>query len=128
MNKDKKAFTDDAAEEFETSWTLENAMHVVRHPTVDARIWAEAVEWLLLYGPEEIQEILRSASLYAAGVHFPDLKPAGCTPAGDLCYSLAEIASALRIDSDQALLLLKEKEQSHGVRHGFDEDEVYKLQ
>ena len=32
-------------------WDLESAMKVLTHDSVDSKLWAEAVEWLILYGP-----------------------------------------------------------------------------
>ena len=31
---------------FKEEWTVESAMAILSHPTVDSEIWAEAVEWL----------------------------------------------------------------------------------
>jgi hypothetical protein len=70
--------------EFKKEWTLENAMEILQHPTVDSKIWAEAVEWLLLYGPPEVKEKLSEASGYATGKEFPDLKPEGFVGDGEL--------------------------------------------
>ena len=36
-------------------WTEETAMKILQNPTVDSKLWAEAVEWLILFGPEEDQ-------------------------------------------------------------------------
>ena len=43
---------------FAQQWTLESALAVLEHPTVDSKLWAEAVEWLLVYGPPEVRELL----------------------------------------------------------------------
>ena len=43
-------------------WDVDSAMAVLNHKTVDAKIWAEAVEWLILYGPDNIREILLNSS------------------------------------------------------------------
>ena len=43
---------------FAEQWTVESAMRIVQHPTVDSELWASAVEWLLLHGPPEIRELL----------------------------------------------------------------------
>ncbi|MBM9603161.1 hypothetical protein [Desulfopila inferna] len=128
MKKEKISGPEEDNLEFRESWTLENAMQVVQHPTVDAKLWAEAVEWLLLYGPEEIKEMLLSASMYATGEQFPDLKATGCTREGELCYDIAEIARALGVEEAEAQRILREKEKSHGTRHGFDVSETTKIQ
>ena len=33
---------------FKQEWTVDSAMEILQHPTVDSKLWAEAVEWLLL--------------------------------------------------------------------------------
>jgi hypothetical protein len=128
MTKDKSSPSNHGSPEFQESWNLELAMYVLHHPTADAKIWAEAVEWLLLYGPEDIQEVLLSASMYATSEHFPNLKASGCTQDGELCYDIAEIAKALEIDVAEAQRILVEKEKSHGKRHGFEESETNTIQ
>ena len=40
--------------DFKDEWDLDTALKVVQNKTVDSKLWAEAVEWLLLYGPPEI--------------------------------------------------------------------------
>ena len=107
---------------------MDAALYVVQHPTVDAKIWADAVEWLLLYGPEEIQEVLLSASMHATRQQFPDLKTVGCTAGGDPCYDIAEMAQSLDIDIDEARRILHLKEKNHGIRHSFDSSETTKIQ
>lgn len=128
MKEDQKFETYKEDDSFQESWTLESALRILKHPTVDAKIWAEAVEWLLLHGPEEIREHLLKASLYATGKHFPGLKTAGCNTEGEVCYSIEEIARQLDIDIDEARSIIEEKERSHNRRHGFTEDETTKLQ
>lgn len=103
-------------------------MKILRHPTVDSWIWAEAVEWLLMYGPPEIQEQLGVAAGYATGKEFPDLKPKGCTREGELVYSVAEIAHALGISEEEAAEVIAEKQRKHGVRQLFDRQSTRKVQ
>ena len=114
--------------EFKEEWTVESAMEIVQHPTVDSRIWAEAVEWLLLYGPPEIREMLKGASGYAAGKEFPDLKAQGFTAEGDIVYSIAEIAKVLGISEEEAADMIAEKEMKHGMLHRLDEQDSKKVQ
>ena len=82
--------------DFKQEWTVESALKILQHPTVESKIWAEAVEWLMLYGPPEIKEMLSTASSYATSKEFPDLKPEGFTEDGDPVYSVSQVAKALR--------------------------------
>jgi hypothetical protein len=114
--------------DFRQEWTVETALEILQHPTVDSQIWASAVEWLLLYGPPEIQELLQEASAHATGESFPDLKPQRYGPDGSPCYDIAELARSLGISEEEARTQLLEKEMKHGIRHGFDETETHRLQ
>ena len=107
---------------------METAMEILQHPTVDSKIWSEAVEWLLLYGPPEVQELLQQASGHATRDSFPDLTPVGFTADGEPCYSVAELAKSLNISEQQAAEILAEKEQQHGIRQLFEEEETTGMQ
>ena len=113
---------------FAQEWTLESALAVLNHPTVDSKLWAEAVEWLLVYGPPEVRELLTAASGHATRASFPELKPQGYGPDGSPCYDIAELASSLGISEEEAREQLAAKEEKHGVRHGFDEEDTTGLQ
>ncbi|WP_028318529.1 hypothetical protein [Desulfobulbus elongatus] len=113
---------------FAEQWTVESAMRIVQHPTVDSELWASAVEWLLLHGPPEIRELLAQASCHATGAQFPELKPRRFAPDGSPCYDLAELARSLGISEEEARKQLQEKERQHGVRHGLSEDDTTALQ
>ena len=113
---------------FQHQWTVESAMEILQHPTVDSAIWAEAVEWLLLYGPPEIKTMLQEASGQATQTSFPELKAQRYTPDGSPCYDIADLAQVLGIPEEEAQAQLKEKEIKHGVRHGYAEDDTTGLQ
>lgn len=113
---------------FKEEWTVESAMAILSHPTVDSEIWAEAVEWLLIYGPSEVKELLQQASGHATSKQFPDLKPQRFGPDGSPCYDITELAQHLGISEEEARNQLLEKEMKHGIQHGFDEDETMPLQ
>lgn len=113
---------------FREKWTAAAAMEILAHPTVDSRLWAEAVEWLLLYGPPEIRALLQEASGYAAGLEFPDLKVAGMNGAGDPVYSIAALAQMLGISEEEAAAMLARQEQRHGISHCFGEEDITKVQ
>lgn len=114
--------------EFSKEWDLEMAMAVLENKTVDSKTWAEAVEWLLLYGPPNIKELLGKASDTATEEYFPDLKPSGYSPDGEPVYDLQDIADSLGITKEEAAEKLAEKEIKQGVRHLFDESETFKIQ
>jgi hypothetical protein len=109
-------------------WTLESAMEILQHPTVDSRIWAEAVEWLMMYGPPEIREMLQRASGYATEKEFPELRPQGFDEDGEPVYSVAEIARALDISEEEASEIIAEKEAKHGTLHRLGDKETKKIQ
>ena len=113
--------------DFKKEWTVESAMEILQHPTVDSKIWAEAVEWLLLYGPPEIREKLSEASSYATSQEFPELKPQGFSEDGEPVYSIAEVAQALGI-SEEAAEIIAEKQQKHGMQQLFDKQNTKKMQ
>ena len=114
--------------EFKKEWNVDNAMEILQHPTVDSKVWAEAVEWLLLHGPPEIKEMLSDASSFATGKEFPELKPQGFAGDGELVYSVGEIAQALGISEEEAAEIIAEKQQKHGVQQLFDEQSTKKVQ
>lgn len=109
-------------------WDLESAMAVLQHQTVDAKLWAEAVEWLLLYGPPEIQELLAQASTTATNESFPELKATGYTRDGQPCYDIKAIARSLNISEKEATEIIAQKEFDHDTRYFYDKKETYKVQ
>lgn len=113
---------------FETAWTLDTAMEILQHPTVDSKTWAEAVEWLLIYGPPNIKEILGQASSHATNTSFPELQPKGYDADGSPCYSISDIASALKITEEDAAQLIAEKQAKHDIPHLVDAQHTTKLQ
>ena len=106
--------------EFKDLWDLESAMQVLEHKTVDSKLWAEAVEWLLHYGPPEIRQLLLDASELATGTTFPDLKPTHYTAEGQPCYDISALAKTLGITENQTREILQRKEQEE------DEDQIAK--
>ena len=114
--------------ELKDEWDVESAMAVLKHPTVDAKLWAEAVEWLILYGPEETRQLLLEASGTATHHCFPDLKAKGYAPDGQPCYTVEDLAKSLNITIDEAREMIKEKEKQHKIHHFIDESETMKVQ
>lgn len=97
--------------EFKDLWDLESAMQVLMHKTVDSRLWAEAVEWLLQFGPPEIQQLLLDASETAMHSTFPDLKPSHYTHDGQPCYDIDALARSLGVKKSAVIEILKQKDQ-----------------
>lgn len=114
--------------DFKEEWTLESAMEILQHPTVDSKIWAEAVEWLMLYGPPEVKEMLKAASNYATSKEFPDLKPQGFDENGDPVYSVSEIAEALKISEEEAAEMIAKKQEQHGIQQILSSMDTKKVQ
>ena len=114
--------------ELKDQWDVDSAMEVLRHQTVDAKLWAEAVEWLILYGPEEIRQLLLQSSGTATHECFPELKAKGYAADGQPCYSVEDLARSMNIDEEEAKEILKEKEKAHNIHHFIDEDETMKVQ
>lgn len=127
MKTEKKTLDIPDSSDFQNSWTVENAMYILNHPTVDSETWSEAVEWLLLYGPEEVKEMLHSASDHATKTHFPDLKPKGYNDNGEPIYDIDEIAKLLGIDKDDVKSLLTKKESLHKKQHQFSDEDKRKI-
>ena len=100
--------------EFKDLWDLESAMQVLGHKTVDGKLWAEAVEWLLQCGPPEIRQLLLDASEIATGTAFPEMKPTHYTPEGQPCYDISVLAKSLGITEEQTRDILRRKEQNEG--------------
>jgi len=114
--------------DFKEQWDVASAMKVLQHPTVDSDLWAEAVEWLLIYGPPEVKELLSQASGYATGASYPELEPLGYDHQGNPCYSVAQLAEALGISEEEAQSFIEEKEKKHGVTHRVEPDDTSSLQ
>ena len=94
---------------FKDEWNLESALKVLQHPTVDSQLWAEAVEWLLLFGPPSIQKILLDASQTATEIEFPNLKPSHYTDDGLPVYDVARLADMLGVTEEEVLEIISRK-------------------
>ncbi len=107
--------------DFRDHWDLDTAMTVLQNKTVDSKLWAEAVEWLLLYGPPEIVDMLLKASSHATNNTFPELQVRNYTHDGQPCYDVKEIARSLGITEQEAVEIIARKEQFHSKPHFFDD-------
>lgn len=99
--------------EFKELWDLKGAMKVLENETVDSKLWAEAVEWLILYGPPEIKDLLLAASATATNSSFPDLKPTHFTASGQPVYDVKALAENLGVSEDEVRKILEKKEKIH---------------
>lgn len=113
--------------EFKKQWDLDMAMTVLAHQTVDSETWAEAVEWLMLYGPPHVQDMLNQASHIATSQYFPELKPSGYNPDGTPLYDIEALAKALNISTDEVYEKLRTKEQLQQTRHLFGDGDAMKI-
>ena len=113
---------------FKEQWNLEMALTVLTSETVGSDTWAEAAKWLMLYGPPELQDIMRQASNVATKSCFPQLEPECYTDNGEPCYDIAKIAEALGVSRKEALEMMLELEDEVGIQHIFDSSETTKLQ
>ena len=115
-------------DDFRQQWDVEMAMAVLENKTVDSKLWAEAVEWLLLYGPPQVREILSQASSMATREHFPELQPTGYSPDGQPCYDVRKLAESLGVSPEDIMKKLGEMEIRQEAIHLYSEDEVHKIQ
>ena len=102
--------------EFKELWDLESAMKVLTNETADSKLWAEAVEWLMLYGPPEIQQILVDASAKATSAAFPELQPRSYAADGQPYYDIVNLAESLGISEKEAKQILQKKTSEHPLQ------------
>jgi hypothetical protein len=95
--------------DFKELWDLDSAMQVLTNNEAEAKLWAQAVEWLLLYEPPEIRDILLAASSAATSSAFPQLKPSHYSPDGRPFYHVRDLASNLHMSEEEARKLLAKK-------------------
>jgi hypothetical protein len=108
--------------EFKDLWNLESAMEILTHESVDGKVWAEAVKWLILHGPEEIRQLLLEASSLATSTSFPELKPSYFTSDGQPFYDIKDLAKSLNISEVEVRELLKRKEIEYAGLHFFGDN------
>lgn len=107
--------------EFKSLWDLESALKVLESETVDSKVWAEAVEWLILYGPPKIRQILLDASASATALSFPDLKPSYFTADGEAVYDIESLATTLGLEEDEVKQILGRKNADYLTTHDFND-------
>lgn len=119
--------TEGAVDDFKEQWDLEMALSVLGSETVDARLWAEAVKWLLLYGQPELREVLAAASATSFAQCFPGVRVSGHSDSGQPYYALADLAGALGIPLAEAAERLVELQSTLGVEFLVEDGRVYKV-
>ena len=105
---------------FKDEWDLDTALEILQNKTVDSKLWAEAVEWLLLYGPPEIVAVLLKASGQATEDTFPELQPSSFTDDGQPYYNIKEIAQSLGISEEEVREIIARKEMMISGGHFFN--------
>ena len=113
---------------FKEQWDLEMALEVLKNRSVESKVWSDAAKWIMLYGPPELQEVLRQASSIAINSYFPQLEPERYTDSGEPCYDINKIAEALGVTKQEALEKIAEMENEQGVQHLFDASETENIQ
>jgi len=108
----------------ETDWNLKDAMAVILNPTVDSRTWAEAVEWMMLYGPPGAREAIEMASISATCNCLPEIKPDGINREGELCYNIAGLARAMGMSEDEVGEKLNRLQAEKNRQFIFAKDET----
>ena len=113
---------------FREQWDIEMALEVLKNQSVESSTWSEAAKWIMLYGPPELQEVLRQASSIAINSCFPQLEPERYTDSGEPCYDINKIAEALGVTKQEALEKIAEMENEQGIQHLFDASETENIQ
>lgn len=114
--------------DFRDQWNIEMAMQVLVSDSIDSATWAEAVKWLILYGPIELQQVLLDASSHATGAYFPELKPAAFSREGEPLYRVDHLAEVLGADPENLKKTLdrSQAEAENVVLH--EEEDTFKIQ
>ena len=113
---------------FEDEWNTDMALQVLQSETVDSQTWADAVKWLLLFGPPAIKEMLLQASTNATEKSFPNLRPAGFNEEGDPYYDLVHLAETLGADPETLYRSLMDLETESESSLCNPEEDVLKIQ
>lgn len=108
--------------DFKEHWDLDTALKIVQNKTVDSKLWAEAVEWLLLFGPPEIVSILLQASGHATEQVYPALVTDNSAHDDQTRYDLSRLARSLGLDEEELLTVIRRRRKSDKMVHFFDDN------
>lgn len=114
--------------EFEKQWNVAMALDILGNETVDSELWAEAVKWLMLYGPPGIKQLLGGAAGTATNSCFPGLRARRFTRDGQPCYDIRELAEALEISEEEARAKIANLEEEHGGQQIFAPVDTHEIQ
>ena len=112
---------------FDTQWDVDMAMAVMQDPHADAKIWTDAVCWLLLNGPPEVRQLIQQASSTATSEHFPDLQPTGYTDDGEPVYDIKKLARTLGLTEDEVGKRLSDMQAEAEIRTLYAAGETHKV-
>jgi hypothetical protein len=113
---------------FKEQWNLEMALDILKSKSVDSKTWSDAAKWILLYGPPDLQDVMKQASSVAMNSCFPELEPERYTVSGEPCYDIGKIAEALGVTKREALQKMAEIEFELGIQHLYDVSETENIQ
>ncbi|MEW6501311.1 MAG: hypothetical protein ACOY8P_02605 [Thermodesulfobacteriota bacterium] len=113
--------------DFKHEWDTAMALEVLQSPNVDGATWAEAVKWLLFYGPPELRALINAASHFATSEHFPELMPTGYDETGTPCYDRQELAAAVGVSEEKLAQRLAEWEAEAGESEAVIPPRVHRV-
>ncbi|MEW6221627.1 MAG: hypothetical protein AB1634_19135 [Thermodesulfobacteriota bacterium] len=109
---------------FKDAYDLEMALAVVGSESVAWDTWVEAAKWLLLFGPDDLRQILTDSAGLSFQECFPSLKPVAYSEDGQPCYHLGQLAEVLGVDPAEAEQVLAETEWAADMRLLFTGDDT----
>lgn len=107
---------------FKNLWDMESALQVIMDEGADSELWSEAVEWLIFFGPPEIQELLLDSSMNTLTEIFPNLKPSHVTVDGKPFYDDKTLCKELGITEEEFRVLLEKKMKALDLQKNWQTD------
>ncbi len=112
----------------ENEWDIKTALAVIMSKGVDSRTWAEAVEWVMLFGPPTLRETIEAASMTATCDCLPEVRAAGINADGEICYDIADLARALGVGEEELGEKINRLQAEKKRRIIFNKDEIGSIQ